>query len=139
MTNLLTLYRLFQGPIATTLENKREPFLPVDPVVPGKNMYPWGVKKEELEIFLAAHPEKRDEIMGSRTPEASAGYVMARRLLIEGPLHLAALRRSVDHIVRRHAVLRTTFTERDGQYWGPPADDDQVNQVAGSTGRAAEG
>src|SRR6266849_974325 len=33
--NLLTLYRLNQGPIATTLENKREPFLPVDPVVPG--------------------------------------------------------------------------------------------------------
>src|ERR1051325_7027171 len=45
--NLLTLYRLFQGPIATTLENKREPFLPVDPVVPGKNMYPWGVTKDQ--------------------------------------------------------------------------------------------
>src|SRR5918992_3625260 len=28
--NLLTLYRLNQGPIATTLDNKREPFLPVD-------------------------------------------------------------------------------------------------------------
>src|ERR1051325_1591203 len=26
--NVLTLYRLNQGPIATTLENKREPFLP---------------------------------------------------------------------------------------------------------------
>src|ERR1051325_6047886 len=31
--NLLTLYRLNQGPIATTLENKREPFLPVETVV----------------------------------------------------------------------------------------------------------
>src|ERR1700752_3037967 len=29
--NLLTLYRLHQGPIATTLENKREPFIPVEP------------------------------------------------------------------------------------------------------------
>ena len=65
--NLLTLYRLNQGPIATTLENKREPFLPVEPVVPGKNMYPWGVKKEEIEKFLAAHPEKRDEIMDLRS------------------------------------------------------------------------
>jgi hypothetical protein len=65
--NLLTLYRLFQGPIATTLENKREPFLPVDPVVPGKNVYPWGVKKEEIEAFLTSHPEKRDEVMGLRT------------------------------------------------------------------------
>jgi hypothetical protein len=65
--NLVTLYRLFQGPIATTLENKREAFLPVEPVVPGKNMYPWGVKKEEIESFLAAHPEKRDEVMGLRS------------------------------------------------------------------------
>ena len=47
--NLLTLYRLFQGPIATTLENKREPFLPVDPLKPGKNVYPWGITKEEID------------------------------------------------------------------------------------------
>jgi len=65
--NLFMLYRLNQGPIAATLDNQRQPFLPVEPVVPGKNMYPWGVKKEELEGFLAAHPEKRDEIMDSRT------------------------------------------------------------------------
>src|SRR5438552_7728426 len=65
--NLLTLYRLFQGPIATTLENKREPFLPVDPIVPGKNMYPWGIKKEELETFLSKHTEQREQFMDSRT------------------------------------------------------------------------
>jgi hypothetical protein len=47
--NLLTLYRLFQGPIATTLENKREPFLPVEPTKPGKNVYPWGVAKEAID------------------------------------------------------------------------------------------
>ena len=46
--NLLTLYRINQGPIATTLENKREPFLP-DALKPGKNMYPWGIKKEEID------------------------------------------------------------------------------------------
>jgi hypothetical protein len=65
--NLLTLYRLNQGPIATTLDNKREPFLPVDGVKPGKNMYPWGVKKEEIEAELATHPDKRDEILGIRS------------------------------------------------------------------------
>src|SRR3989440_8682633 len=75
--NLLTLYRLFQGPIATTLENKREPFLPVDPITPGKNMYPWGVKKEEIETFLAAHPEKRDEIMGLRAVVRTANSLNA--------------------------------------------------------------
>ena len=69
---LLTLYRLNQGPIATTLENKREAFLPVDGVKPGKNVYPWGVKKEEIEQELAKHPEKRDVILGSRTVARAA-------------------------------------------------------------------
>ncbi len=65
--NLLTLYRLFQGPIATTLDNRREPFLPVDAPPPGKNVYPWGITKEEVEAFLTAHPEKRDSILDART------------------------------------------------------------------------
>src|SRR2546423_11712853 len=73
--NLLTLYRLFQGPIATTLENKREPFLPVDPVVPGKNMYSWGVTKEDLEKAIAAGRADRDEVLDQRT--------VARRVMPE--------------------------------------------------------
>ena len=58
--NLLTLYRLFQGPIATTLDNKREPFLPVDPLKPGKNVYPWGIDKE-------AFGPMRDALLDLRT------------------------------------------------------------------------
>ena len=65
--NLLTLHRLNQGPIATTLENKREPFLPVEPTQPGKYVYPWRVKKEEIEAFLSSHPAKRAEILDLRT------------------------------------------------------------------------
>ena len=65
--NLVTLYRLNQGPIATTLENKREPFLPVEPIVPGKNVYPWGVTQKDLDAFLSVHPEKRQEILDQRT------------------------------------------------------------------------
>ena len=68
--NLLTLYRLFQGPIATTLENKREPFLPVEPLKPGKNMYPWGITKEEVEKFINStkNPEEtRSELLDLRT------------------------------------------------------------------------
>ncbi len=65
--NLLTLYRVNQGPIATTLDNRREAFLPVDDVKPGKNVYPWGVTKEELDAFLSSHPEKRSSILNLRT------------------------------------------------------------------------
>lgn len=68
--NLFTLYRLFQGPIATTLDNKREPFLPVEPLKPGKNMYPWGITKEEVEQFINSSPnpdETRSQILGLRT------------------------------------------------------------------------
>lgn len=64
---LRTLYRLFQGPIATTLENKREAFLAVDPVVPGKNVYPPGVTKQELEAWLAANPGERAFVLAPRT------------------------------------------------------------------------
>ncbi len=63
--NLLTIYRLFQGPIATTLDNKREPFLPVDPLNPGKNVYPWGITKEAID-------EKREDLLDLRTVVRSA-------------------------------------------------------------------
>jgi hypothetical protein len=65
--NLLTLYRLNQGPIATTLENKREPFLPVIGSEPGKNVFPWGATKDELEAFIAKNPEQREKFMDLRT------------------------------------------------------------------------
>lgn len=65
--NLLDLYWMFQGPIATTLDNKREPFVPVDPTVPGKNVYPWGVAQEPIEAFLARHPDARASLLGVRT------------------------------------------------------------------------
>jgi hypothetical protein len=65
--SLRTLYRLFQGPIATTLDNKREPFLPVAPQVPGKNVYPADATREQLDAFLAAHPGLRGAILADKT------------------------------------------------------------------------
>ena len=58
--NLLSLYRLFQGPIATTLDNKREPFLPVEPVEPGKNVYSWGLTSEAVD-------QKRADLLDLRS------------------------------------------------------------------------
>lgn len=65
--NLLTLYRINQGPIASTLDNKREAFLPVNPRQVGSNMYSSGVTKEEIETFLNAHPEKRASLLDLRS------------------------------------------------------------------------
>ena len=76
--NLLSIYRLFQGPIATTLENKREPFVPVELTAPGAAMY-GGATKEEVEAFLAAHPDKRDRILDSRTAVRRANAANLRR------------------------------------------------------------
>lgn len=65
--DLLDLYRLFQGPIATTLDNRRVPFLPVDPYTRGKSLYPWGQEKPELDAFLEEHPALRPSILDVRS------------------------------------------------------------------------
>ena len=69
ITNLLTLYRLFQGPIATTLENQRVPFVPVAGTQPGKNVYPWGITKEEVDSKLSTgnhSVQSKQSLLGPR-------------------------------------------------------------------------
>jgi hypothetical protein len=73
------LYRLFQGPIANTLENQRLPFLDVDPVVPGKNVYPWGITKAEVQQVLERHPELRDSLLHERTVVRRADAASLRK------------------------------------------------------------
>jgi hypothetical protein len=64
---LRTLYRLFQGPIATTLDNRRVPFLGTEPEQPGKNVYPWGITRAEIDAFLATTPDRERELLAERT------------------------------------------------------------------------
>lgn len=61
------LFRLNAGPIASTLDNTREPFLTVSPETPARNMYPAGTTRETFDAFLAAHPERRDTLLDDRT------------------------------------------------------------------------
>ncbi|MFP2926657.1 NUDIX hydrolase [Pyxidicoccus sp. 3LG] len=65
--DLLTLYRLYQGPIASTLTNAREAFLPVDPQVPARNVYPPNATRAEVDAFLAANPSARDAVLHELT------------------------------------------------------------------------
>ena len=77
-----TLYRLFQGPIATTLDNRREPFLSVDAPPPGKNVYPWDLTREEYEAYLAAHPDEAASLTHLRSVVRRADLASVERDLL---------------------------------------------------------
>lgn len=103
--NLLMFYRLFQGPIATTLENKREPFLPVEPIVPGKNMYPVRATKADIDEFLSSHPELKDQILDQRTvvriaygPNLTADLGKLKHFPVLDTLH-PGLRAQLEHLL----------------------------------------
>ena len=101
--NLVTLYRLFQGPIGTTLENKREPFLPVELTPPGQSMY-GGATKQEVDAFLAAHPDKRDAILDQRT--------VVRRATAENLRRDLAKLRQYPALATLHPGLEAELTAR---------------------------
>jgi len=65
-TALLDLYYLFKGPIATTLSNERVPFLPVAAEEPGKNVYPGGMTREQLDPVLQAQPGLTENLLAVR-------------------------------------------------------------------------
>jgi hypothetical protein len=66
-SELLDLFRLFRGPIATTLDNRREAFVPVSPVEPGKAVYPPAVTRAELEAWMEANPGQRAALLDGRS------------------------------------------------------------------------
>lgn len=94
------LYRLSGGPIVTTLQNRRVPFVPADSLVPGKNLYPWGVTKDEVERFIAKHPDAGAAILHART--------VVRRLGI-------AELRADQATLRRHPALKAFDPDLEGR------------------------
>jgi hypothetical protein len=64
---LLDLYYLFKGPVATTLNNERLPFLPVAAEEPGKNMYPQGMTRELLDPLLETQPGLAADLLAVRS------------------------------------------------------------------------
>ena len=64
---LLDIYYRSAGPITTTLDNKRVPFLPVKPEEPGKNVYPPGLTNEVMDPFLNARPDLAAGLLDVRT------------------------------------------------------------------------
>lgn len=64
--HLNDLFRMMRGPIATTLDNRREAFLNVAPETPGKTMYPQDATREGVDEWLAENPDRLDDIMHLR-------------------------------------------------------------------------
>lgn len=65
--NLLDLFYLSKGPVATTLDNERLPFVPAGGEQDGKNVYPFGLARQQLDAFLDAVPAAADAILAPRT------------------------------------------------------------------------
>ena len=64
---LLDLFYMFKGPVASTLDNRRVPFLPVAAEQPGKNVYPAGMSREKMDLLLEARPELARSLLDVRT------------------------------------------------------------------------
>ncbi|MEM7281483.1 MAG: NUDIX hydrolase [Pseudomonadota bacterium] len=85
---LLDLFRIFKGPVGTTLRNQREAFLPVEPPVPGGAVYPWDISQAELDAFLQAFPSKKADILDVRTVVRRSNHgqiTWDRKALIDNP------------------------------------------------------
>ncbi len=65
-SKLLDLYYMSKGPVATTLDNRRLPFLPVRAETDGKNVYPADLIRAEIEGFIAANPEESGKFKAER-------------------------------------------------------------------------
>jgi hypothetical protein len=77
--SLLDLYRVMHGPIATTLDNKRVPFLPVAEEEDGKNVYPQGATKSVLDSILTTSPDRKEELLHLRSVVRRASRSNAER------------------------------------------------------------
>lgn len=64
--DLKDLFRMMKGPVTTTLDNRRVSFLNTQHITASGNVYPAGTKREDLDAFFAAHPERKDEILDLR-------------------------------------------------------------------------
>ena len=83
------LFRLMNGPIATTLENDRVPFVGVAAETPARNVYPTGATRAAIDAYLDAHPERRAELLHLRSVVQDATADNVRRALATLDAHPA--------------------------------------------------
>jgi amino acid adenylation domain-containing protein len=111
----IPLRRLFEAPtiagLAETIEAGRGAGLQAPPIVPVR-------RDGELPLSFA---QRRLWFIDQLDP-GSAVYNFPAAVRLQGPLNLVALKQSLNELVKRHEVLRTTFPMEDGrpvQYIAP--------------------
>ena len=62
------------------LVDRNEPFSGEEPLVPGHELYPYGLKLPQIDQYLAAHPDQKDAIYNSWTVVRSAPLDLKKSL-----------------------------------------------------------
>src|SRR6185369_11893033 len=105
----LPLRDLFEFPTVRTLAHLVE-----DARVHGRPVAP-PLKSVDRRVRLPlSFAQQRLWLLDQFEPE-SATYNIARTVRLRGVLHVPALYRSLNEIVRRHEILRTAFPAQNGQ------------------------
>lgn len=104
------------------------PFIGSEPAAPGRNLYPKGITREEIESYVAAHPEQKKAIYDERTVvelvsrnplklKTTPYHVKYRRWLEPAARHLrAAAAASSDAAFARFLRMRADALLTDDYY-----------------------
>ncbi|MEP6802072.1 MAG: amino acid adenylation domain-containing protein [Acidobacteriota bacterium] len=87
---------------------------PVPSSPPAKTAEPAAASPEDVFVFPASFAQRRFWFVDRYNPGTSA-YCLPILLRLSGPLDAALLERALNEILRRHEVLRTTFSFREGE------------------------
>ncbi len=121
---MLRLFWLFKGPIATTLANQRVPFLPVAAETRGKAVYPLEITKEELDAYLAGHPQQRAAVLDPRSVvrRATTENIDRNRATLGRYPVLATLHAELERRLR-------SMTSAEGEFFAVPYAVEYADQI----------
>jgi len=106
--DLKDIFRIMKGPVATTLDNSREGFLSADAEAPARNVYPVDMQRADMDAFLAANPDRKDELLHLRAVVKAATPENRQAALAALDAHP-----SLDIL---HPGLRARISEADGYF-----------------------
>jgi hypothetical protein len=92
------------------LLDNNQPFVGTEPFYPGRGLYPTGLTRQQIEDYVKAHPEKKDEIYNPQTVVRRQGED-----LVGVPYHIV-FRPYLQHAAR--ALRQAAALSSDAQFAG---------------------